>query len=307
MNNNANDKPNRQCPFYKKIPNTTFTVDAFSYGTVPNITHYFLSHFHYDHYGGMTKSWNHPVICSPITAKLIFLKIKTNSKFIKILHLNEPEVIEKTEVTLLDANHCPGSVMFLFKLPNNGKVILHTGDFRADASMEEYPALWNNKIDQLYLDTTYCKAEYDFPNQSSVINCSVDLMKKHLQKYPKTLICVGSYTIGKERIFLAIANEIDAKIWGSTEKCRVLKTLSDPIIESRLINDPNKAQIHVVEMIKVKRKDLLQEHLNKFSNYQTILGIGMVFNKTSILNSNNSNHKHIKDFEQKTTVIPETF
>ena len=147
------------------------------------------------------------------------------------------------------------------------------------------------------LDTTYCKAEYDFPNQSSVINCSVDLMKKHLQKYPKTLICVGSYTIGKERIFLAIANEIDAKIWGSTEKCRVLKTLSDPIIESRLINDPNKAQVHVVEMIKVKRKDLLQEHLNKFSNYQTILGIGMVFNKTSIVTI--FNHKHIKDFKPK--------
>ena len=66
--------------------------------------------------------------------------------------------------------------------------------------MEEYPELWNNKIDQLYLDTTYCKPEYDFPSQQSVIKATVDLVKKHLVKYPRILICAGSYTIGKSFI-----------------------------------------------------------------------------------------------------------
>ena len=43
--------------------------------------------------------------------------------------------------------------------------------------------------------------------------------------HPRTLICVGSYTIGKERIFMAIAEALDCKIFAATEKSRVLKTL----------------------------------------------------------------------------------
>ena len=274
---NYGDVKQRVCPFYKKIPETPFAVDAFSYGNVPGISHYFLSHFHYDHYGGMTKHWNQPVICSQITAKLILLKIRMDQSHLRILHLNDAVVIENVEVTLLDANHCPGSVMFLFKLPNNGKVVLHTGDFRACPEMEEYPDLWNNKIDKLYLDTTYCKPEYDFPNQTEVIATTVELVKSHLRQYPKTLICVGSYTIGKERIFIAIAKELDARIWGSSDKIRVLKTLSDPLIDEKLTKEAASAQIHVVEMFKVKKKDALLQQLEQLkklgSRYEYILGI----------------------------------
>ena len=112
-------KKQRVCPFYKKIPDTSFTVDAFSYGQVPGVTHYFLSHFHYDHYSGMTKSWNLPVVCSPITAKLILLKIRMDKSHLTVINLNQPYVINKVEITLLDANHCPGSVMFLFKVTSS--------------------------------------------------------------------------------------------------------------------------------------------------------------------------------------------
>ena len=43
--------------------------------------------------------------------------------------------------------------------------------------------------------------------------------------HPKTLICVGSYTIGKERIFMALAEALDTNIFAATEKAKILKTL----------------------------------------------------------------------------------
>ncbi|KAH9639172.1 hypothetical protein HF086_000163 [Spodoptera exigua] len=149
---------NRRSPYKgSRIENeassTHFAVDAFSYGEIPNVKHYFLTHFHSDHYSGLKKSFNKLLFCSKITADLCISRLGVNPKCIHVIKTDETIRIDGVEVTAVEANHCPGAVMLVFTLPN-GKTLLHTGDFRASPIMESYPIFWNKDIHTIYLDTT---------------------------------------------------------------------------------------------------------------------------------------------------------
>ncbi|XP_064081497.1 DNA cross-link repair 1A protein-like isoform X2 [Macrobrachium nipponense] len=263
---------NRTCPFYKYITDTSFVVDAFSYGYLNGIDGYFLSHYHYDHFRGLTKNFSKPIYCSQITGNLVKLKIGVAMQYIKILPMDTPQVISNVEVTLLDANHCPGSVMFLFRL-TTGTTILHVGDFRAHPKMESYPVFWECNIDTLYLDTTYCNPAYNFPSQDEIIEKCVNIATAHITKNPKSFIAVGSYTIGKERVFRAIACELDCRIWASSEKQRILRCIEDEEITSRLTSDKFSARVHVIRMNEIHPKTLSDYVVSMAPKYNEVIAI----------------------------------
>jgi DNA cross-link repair 1A protein len=195
----ARGKPSyqRTCPFYKILPGFYICVDAFRYGAVKGQQAYFLSHFHSDHYVGLTASWAHgPIYCSRVTANLVRQQLRVDPKWVVDLEFEEKTEVPGTEgvhVTMIPANHCPGSSLFLFeKELGKGKAprlqrVLHCGDFRACQAHIEHPLLRpevldavsgknrQQKLDVCYLDTTYLNPKYAFPPQAQVIQACADM------------------------------------------------------------------------------------------------------------------------------------
>jgi len=72
--------------------------------------------------------------------------------------------------------------------------------------MRTHPALAAlpaNSLHALYLDTTYLDPQYKFPTQAAVVRHVVETCRL-LQPSRRTLVLFGSYSIGKERVFLQV-------------------------------------------------------------------------------------------------------
>lgn len=271
----------RTCPFYKRIPGTGFTVDAFQYGEIEGCTAYFLTHFHSDHYAGLSKDFTRPVYCSEITGNLLKKKLRVQEQYIRQLPMDTECVVDSVKVVLLDANHCPGATMILFQLPN-GAVILHTGDFRADPSMER-SRLAGRKVHTLFLDTTYCSPEYTFPSQQEVIQFAINTAFEAVTLNPRALVVCGTYCIGKEKVFLAIADVLGSKVGMSQEKYKTLQCLNIPEVSSLITTDMCDSLVHLLPMMQINFKGL-QSHLKKCGGkYDQILA----FRPTGWTHSNN--------------------
>ncbi|KAH9975691.1 DRMBL-domain-containing protein [Lactifluus volemus] len=274
----------RKAPFYKILQGMPIAVDAFRYGAIPGVTSYFLTHAHSDHYTNLSSTWQAgPIYCSEGTANLIIHMLSVNPKWVHPLPMNVPTLVPESggvTVTLIDANHCPGSSLFLFEGPQTVNAgdspykssyvgsprifrYLHCGDFRASPQQTLHQAIKDKRIDIIYLDTTYLNPRYLFPAQVQVISACAELAKRlvsgqsiapedekgSVSKHQHSRSCrYSTYSIGKERIAKAIAKALNTKIYCDSRKAAILRCQSDPELHGMLSADPFSANVHLVPL-----------------------------------------------------------
>ncbi|CAA93588.2 DNA 5' exonuclease [Schizosaccharomyces pombe] len=264
-------------PFYKLMPyNIPFAVDAFAYGAIDGVEAYFLSHFHSDHYGGLTPKWKHgPIYCSEVTGNLLINVMHVDEQYVKRLKLNQPYNIMGITVYVLDANHCPGSAMFVFETlqSNQTRRVLHCGDFRASKDHVMHPVLREKTIHKVYLDTTYLNPKYTFPPQADVVQACADKaisIKKSTDS--RLLVVVSTYSIGKEKVAVAIAKSLSSRIYVVPRKMHIIKQLENQDLIDLLTDDPTQASVHMVTMMGIHPNSLL-DYLEQYnSSFDKIIG-----------------------------------
>ncbi len=128
--------------------------------------------------------------------------------------------VEKMTVTLIDANHCAGAVMFLFQ--GYFGCILHTGDFRYFDGMLDIPLFTNGiVINTLYLDNTYCDPKCEFPTKTEAKEKILEIIHNNSDKY----IRFGLDTLGKEDLLHQIAKDQEFPIFVDEFRYKTAKLL----------------------------------------------------------------------------------
>lgn len=153
--------------------------------------------------------------------------IGVDAQYLRVLKFSErTPVAPGVFVTAIDANHCPGAALLYFE--TSWGQFLHSGDMRWDpATMRSNPQLaalaskalaQGRGMDVLFLDTTFCNKQATFPAQPIVLREIADMCAAFLEGATRPLMLVGTYTIGKERVLLALAERFRSRVFVSPEK-----------------------------------------------------------------------------------------
>ncbi|KAK4534763.1 hypothetical protein CDCA_CDCA02G0788 [Cyanidium caldarium] len=295
--------------------------------------HFFLTHFHADHYGGLSRRHFTPesgrrVYCSAITANCVQAELRLHESVLVRVPVGDarglvifedgscsccPTTATATEVDTekisssskdaaarpllrvmaCDANHCPGAVMFIFYVVATGQLVMHCGDMRYEAARMQCDPLLRSlaeapsppqRVHHLHIDTTYGDPRYDFVPQAAALQALVDTARRDAAR-GRTLFLCGTYLIGKERVWLALAAALHTKVYVSPEWRRKRRLLLECLTEDAagesvyapwLTEDAAAAQIHLVHMgdtdWKVLRR-VYQQQRERENAYVQVVGV----------------------------------
>ncbi|KAI1371098.1 Metallo-hydrolase/oxidoreductase [Hypoxylon crocopeplum] len=231
----------------------------------------FLSHVHSDHLAGLDKLRSPFVYCSAATREILLRlekypcrlnyakgifedprmqTYKHLAKVLKPIPLDTPTEVElepgkNIQVTLLDANHCAGAVMFLIE--GNSKAVLYTGDIRSEPwwvnTIARNPSIIEYStglkiLDRIYLDTSMLG---DFPLQTKAKGLR-ELLEKVAQYPEDTIFYMQAWTYGYEEVWVALSKALNSKVHVDKYKMGVYKSLATKSSDSRFA-----AQTHLTK------------------------------------------------------------
>lgn len=255
-------------PHYRKVPNTNYIVDCFGIESSNYI--FFLSHFHADHYGGLNKKFSSIIYCSKTTSNLAKKLTKKECLYSLELYMWY-KIEPNNYVILCDANHCPGAVCFIFcisgsfyfhsgdfrcasefysqfeslKISNDIiELPLHANNtnisnlaLRKPKLEGELPKMNLLQIDyeNLYIDNTY-EGFKPFDTQTNIIHEILNSLEKKIYDCNvlvpiKYCFMFATYSVGKEKIFLSVAEHFGFDIYASKYKMDLVSCIDDKIRE----------------------------------------------------------------------------
>lgn len=239
------------------IPNTPFAVDFWQIRKCSHVRLFFLSHLHSDHTSGLSSTWSRSIYCSLITAKLLRWKFQVEETLIHPLDVGESHLLyldevgkETMTVTLIDSNHCPGSVMFLFD--GYFGSILYTADFRYTPTMFcSSPLSTRKKIDALYLDNTNCDPESVLPSRQE----ATEQIKEIINSHPGHDIVIGLYNLGKESLLEELALTFKTWIVVSPRRLEMFQLLK---LSDVFTSEVGTGRIQVVDQNEINRFNMIK-------------------------------------------------
>lgn len=224
---------------------------------------YFLSHVHSDHLQGLESCKSPFIYCSPATKEILLrlekyphrmnfargvLETRKQTyrhlkKLLKKIPLDTPTVIDlapgkSIRVTLFDANHCVGAVMFLIE--GDGKAVLYTGDIRSEPwwvdGLKRHPALIPytsigdekplKHFDCIYLDTTFATKDNPYKHFPSKAEGTSELLRK-ISKYPDdTILYFDTWTFGYEDVWTALCSFINCQVHVDDYRYKLYRALA---------------------------------------------------------------------------------
>ncbi|XP_006350962.1 5' exonuclease Apollo [Solanum tuberosum] len=198
-----------------------FSVDTWSSKSRTK-RHHFLTHAHKDHTQGICIYGSYPIYCSRLTRTLVLQHFpQLDGSFFVGIEVGQCIVIKDPDgdftVTALDANHCPGALMFLYE----GKFgnFLHTGDCRLTIEcLQQLPLKYVGtpgkepkcQIDCIFLDCTFGQSPLKMPSRQSAMQQIINCIWKHPQAPTVYLTCD---LLGHEEILMHVSQTFGCKIY----------------------------------------------------------------------------------------------